>query len=170
VLEDWEVALLGFDGCGICAADTAPTRANARRWSTGFRIRRKQRPVAAAPMLARRVISLCRRLLVLGDTDGMRFYRAICAIPRNPPSALPRWIFPTACMAAGVIAFLTPRSASPTSHATSAPRPTFRRIAAAMLPMAGTFAQQSGALSQVIDLLPLRQAFAARNIARRRRY
>jgi len=78
--EDWEVALLASDGCGICGRPTprlpAPMRA---RWSTtGFRIRCTDARSRRADVMARRVMSLLSQApLVLGDTDG-KFYRRYC--------------------------------------------------------------------------------------------
>jgi len=60
-----------------------------------------------------------------------------------------------------------PRSASPTRRGTSARQAqALRRAAAANLPDARTYPRNPGALIELlIDLLPLRQTFAARNVA-----
>ncbi len=75
--EDWEVALLGFGCCAICAPPiSAITRANARSliddWGNA---KRKSAVNRRADVLARRVISLLSQApLLLNEADG-KFYR-----------------------------------------------------------------------------------------------
>lgn len=170
--EDWEVALLGFGWLRhLRAADTAITRANARslvdEWmSTGTR-----RPVGRRPdVQARRVISLLSQApLVLSDTDGKFYRRYLRALAReiralrfssNIPDGLPRLqVMIALCYAALCLA-------NQASNIRSASRRLSDELQRQILPDGGHISRNPGALIELmIDLLPLRQTFAARNIA-----
>ncbi|HLX15932.1 MAG TPA: heparinase II/III family protein [Bradyrhizobium sp.] len=172
--EDWEVALLGFGWLRhLRAADTALTRANARAlvddWlsNQGFK-----RPVARrADVLARRVISLLSQApLVLGDTDGKFYRRYLRALTReirylryamlDNPDGVPRLqVLIALCYASLCLA-------NQSRHIRGAARKLSEELQRQILPDGGHISRNPGALIELlIDLLPLRQTFAARNIA-----
>ncbi len=172
--EDWEIALLGFGWLRhLRAADTALTRANARAlvddWlsNQGFR-----RPVARrAEVLARRVISLLSQApLVLGDTDGKFYRRYLRGLTReirylryamlDNPDGVPRLqVLIALCYASLCLA-------NQSRHIRAAARRLSEELQRQILPDGGHISRNPGALIELlIDLLPLRQTFAARNIA-----
>ena len=172
--EDWEVALLGFGWLRhLRAADTrspAPTRT---RWSTsGCRSASAVgRSIAAPDVMARRIISfLSQAPLVLGDTDGQFYRNFLRGLTReirylrytllDIPDGVPRLLVQIAlCYAALCLA-------NQARHISSATRTAFRRIAAAdPARRRAHLAQSRRADRTARDLLPLRQTFAARNIA-----
>jgi uncharacterized heparinase superfamily protein len=172
--EDWEVALLGFGWLRhLRAADTALTRANARAlvddWlsNQGYR-----RPVARrADVLARRVISLLSQApLVLGDTDGKFYRRYLRGLAReirylrytmlDIADGVPRLqVLIALCYASLCLA-------NQAKHIRPAARKLSDELQRQILPDGGHISRNPGALIELlIDLLPLRQTFAARNIA-----
>ena len=172
--EDWEVALLGFGWLRhLRAADTAITRANARSlvedWmsNTG-----RNRPIGRrADVLARRVISLLSQApLVLGDTDGKFYRRYLRALTReiralryamgDIADGVPRLqVLIALCYASLCLA-------NQAGHIRAAARKLSDELARQILPDGGHISRNPGALVELlIDLLPLRQTFAARNIA-----
>uniref|UniRef100_Q07VP6 Heparinase II/III family protein n=1 Tax=Rhodopseudomonas palustris (strain BisA53) TaxID=316055 RepID=Q07VP6_RHOP5 len=172
--EDWEVSLLGFGWLRhLRAADTAITRANARslvdEWlSTGTR----HREVGRRPdVMARRVISLLSQApLVLGDTDGRFYRRYLRALAReirvlrfssaNLPEGLARLqVLIALCYASLCLA-------NQVGQIRAASRRLSDELQRQILPDGGHVSRNPGALIELmIDLLPLRQTFAARNIA-----
>jgi uncharacterized heparinase superfamily protein len=173
--EDWEVALLGFGWLRhLRAADTALTRANARAlvedWISNPA--NKRRPVARrADVLARRVISLLSQApLVLNDTDNKFYRRYLRALAReirflrytmvNMPDGVPKLQVQIA------LCYTTLCLANQARHIRSASKKLSDELQRQILPDGGHISRNPGALIELlIDLLPLRQTFAARNIA-----
>jgi uncharacterized heparinase superfamily protein len=172
--EDWEVALLGFGWLRhLRAADTALTRANARAlvddWISNPSHRR---PTARrADVLSRRVISLLSQApLVLSDTDGKFYRRYLRGLAReirylrytmlDIPDGVPRLqVLIALCYASLCLA-------NQARHIRSATRKLSDELLRQILPDGGHISRNPGALIELlIDLLPLRQTFAARNIA-----
>ena len=172
--EDWEVALLGFGWLRhLRAADTALTRANARSlvddWISNPA---HKRPIGRrADVLARRVISLLSQApLVLGDTDGKFYRRYLRGLTReirylrytmlDIPDGVPRLqVLIALCYASLCLA-------NQARHIRTATRKLSDELQRQILPDGGHISRNPGALIELlIDLLPLRQTFAARNIA-----
>src|SRR5258706_11198908 len=172
--EDWEVALLGFGWLRhLRAADTALTRANARSliddWISNPA--RKRLVGRRADVLARRVISLLSQApLVLGDTDGKFYRRYLRGLTReirylrytmlDIPDGVPRLqVLIALCYASLCLA-------NQSRHIRAATRKLSDELQRQILPDGGHISRNPGALIELlIDLLPLRQTFAARNIA-----
>jgi len=172
--EDWETALLGFGWLRhLRAADTAITRANARSlvddWISNPS---RQRAVGRrADVTARRVISLLSQApLVLGDTDGKFYRRYLRALTReirtlrytlsDVPDGVPRLqVLIALCYASLCLA-------NQARHIRTATKKLSDELQRQILPDGGHISRNPGALIELlIDLLPLRQTFAARNIA-----
>ena len=172
--EDWEVALLGFGWLRhLRAADTALTRANARAlvddWVSN---QTNKRPIGRrADVLARRVISLLSQApLVLGDTDGKFYRRYLRGLTReirylrytmlDITDGVPRLqVLIALCYASLCLA-------NQARHVRSAGRKLAEELQRQILPDGGHISRNPGALIELLtDLLPLRQTFAARNIA-----
>jgi uncharacterized heparinase superfamily protein len=172
--EDWEVALLGFGWLRhLRAADTAITRANARSlvedWLSNPN--RKRTIGRRADVLARRVISLLSQApLVLGDTDNKFYRRYLRGLTReirylrytmlDIPDGVPRLqVLIALCYASLCLA-------NQARHIRTATRKLSDELQRQILPDGGHISRNPGALIELlIDLLPLRQTFAARNIA-----
>src|SRR3954454_24772855 len=171
--EDWEVALLGFGWLRhLRAADTTLTRANARAlvddWiSNASRMRSTGR---RPDVLARRVISLLSQApLVLGDTDGKFYRRYLRGLTREI-----RYLRYTTLDIDGVprlqvliaLCYASLCLANQARHIRTATRKLSEELQRQILPDGGHISRNPGALIELlIDLLPLRQTFAARNIA-----
>jgi uncharacterized heparinase superfamily protein len=172
--EDWEVALLGFGWLRhLRAADTALTRANARAlvddWLSN---RATRRPVGRrADVLARRVISLLSQApLVLGNTDGKFYRRYLRGLTReirylrytmiDIADGVPRLqVLIALCYASLCLA-------NQARHIRAASRKLSDELQRQIAPDGGHVSRNPGALIELLaDLLPLRQTFAARNIA-----
>jgi uncharacterized heparinase superfamily protein len=172
--EDWEVALLGFGWLRhLRAADTALTRANARALVDDWISNPSHRRPAArrADVLSRRVISLLSQApLVLSDTDGKFYRRYLRGLTReirylrytmlDIPDGVPRLqVLIAQCYASLCLA-------NQARHIRSATRKLSDELLRQILPDGGHISRNPGALIELlIDLLPLRQTFAARNIA-----
>src|SRR5438045_3415812 len=172
--EDWEVALLGFGWLRhLRAADTALTRANARSLVDDWLANpnRKRAISGRADVLARRVISLLSQApLVLGDTDGKFYRRYLRGLTReirylrytmlDIPDGVPRLqVLIALCYASLCLA-------NQARHIRAATRKLSDELQRQILPDGGHISRNPGALIELlIDLLPLRQTFAARNIA-----
>jgi uncharacterized heparinase superfamily protein len=172
--DDWEVALLGFGWLRhLRAADTAITRANARSlvedWISNPN--RKRAIGRRADVLARRVISfLSQAPLVLGDSDSKFYRRYLRALAReirylrytmlDIPDGVPRLqVLIALCYASLCLA-------NQARHIKTATRKLSDELQRQILPDGGHISRNPGALIELlIDLLPLRQTFAARNIA-----
>jgi uncharacterized heparinase superfamily protein len=172
--EDWAVALLGFGWLRhLRAADSAITRANARalvdEWITQHN---SLDPIAWRPeVLARRIISWLSQATLLLDDSDVRFYRRFMrsltrhvrqlrhsaadardGVPRL--QAMIALTYAALCMAAQA------------RHGRSATRRLADELARQILPDGGHISRNPGALIELlVDLLPLRQLFTARNIA-----
>ncbi|MGQ0685241.1 heparinase II/III family protein [Bradyrhizobium sp.] len=172
--EDWEVALLGFGWLRhLRAADTALTRANARSlvddWMSNPT---RKRPLERrADVLARRVISLLSQApLVLGDTDGKFYRRYLRGLTREI-----RYLrYAMIDIGDGVpklqvliaLSYASLCLANQAKHIRSASRKLSDELQRQILPDGGHISRNPGALVELLsDLLPLRQTFAARNIA-----
>ncbi|HXL12573.1 MAG TPA: heparinase II/III family protein [Bradyrhizobium sp.] len=172
--EDWEVTLHGFGWLRhLRAADTALTRANARAlvddWISNSA---HKRPISRrADVLARRVISLLSQApLVLGDTDGKFYRRYLRSLTReirylrytmiDIPDGVPRLhVLIALCYASLCLA-------NQAQHIRAASRKLSDELQRQILPDGGHISRNPGALIELlIDLLPLRQTFTARNIA-----
>ncbi|MBV9563793.1 MAG: heparinase II/III family protein [Bradyrhizobium sp.] len=172
--EDWEVALLGFGWLRhLRAADTAITRANARALIDDWISHpAHSRAIARrADVLSRRVISLLSQApLVLSDTDGKFYRRYLRGLSReirylrlamlDVPDGVPRLqVLIALCYAALCLA-------NQARHIRIASRRLSEELQQQILPDGGHVSRNPGALIELlIDLLPLRQTFAARNIA-----
>ena len=172
--EDWEVALLGFGWLRhLRAADTALTRANARAlvddWISNPH---GKRPIGRrADVLSRRVISLLSQApLVLGDTDSKFYRRYLRGLTReirylrytmlDIPDGVPQLqVLIALCYASLCLA-------NQAKHIRNASKKLSDELQRQILPDGGHISRNPGALTDLlIDLLPLRQTFAARNIA-----
>ncbi|MBS0529248.1 MAG: heparinase II/III family protein [Proteobacteria bacterium] len=172
--EDWEIALLGFGWLRhLRAADTAITRANARSlvddWISNPT---RKRPLARrADVVARRVISLLSQApLVLNETDGKFYRRYLRALAReirslrfslhDAPDGVARLqVLIALCYASLCLA-------NQARNIRTATRKLSDELQRQILPDGGHISRNPGALIELlIDLLPLRQTFAARNIA-----
>jgi len=172
--EDWEVALLGFGWLRhLRAADTALTRANARALIEDWISNPPYgRPVSRrADVLSRRVISLLSQApLVLGETDNKFYRRYLRGLTReirylryamlDMPDGVPRLqVLIALCYASLCLA-------NQARHIRSTTRRLSDELQQQILPDGGHISRNPGALIELlIDLLPLRQTFAARNIA-----
>jgi uncharacterized heparinase superfamily protein len=172
--EDWEVALLGFGWLRhLRAADTALTRANARALVDDWISNPANRRPAGrrADVMARRVISLLSQApLVLGDTDGKFYRRYLRGLTRDirylryamadMPDGVPRLqVVIALCYASLCLA-------NQARHIRGTTRKLSDELLRQILPDGGHISRNPGALIELlIDLLPLRQTFAARNIA-----
>jgi uncharacterized heparinase superfamily protein len=173
--EDWEVSLLGFGWLRhLRAADTALTRANARSlvddWMSNP-ANQKRSIGRRADVLSRRVISLLSQApLVLGDTDSKFYRKYLRGLTReirylrytmlDIPDGVPRLqVLIALCYAALCLA-------NQAKQIRSASRKLSDELQRQILPDGGHISRNPGALIELlIDLLPLRQTFAARNIA-----
>ena len=172
--DDWEAALLGFGWLRhLRAADTALTRANARSlvddWLSNPS---RKRPLERrADVMARRVVSLLSQApLVLGDTDGKFYRRYLRGLTReirylryamlDLGDGVPRLqVLVALCYASLCLA-------NQAKHIRSASRKLSDELQRQILPDGGHISRNPGALVELLsDLLPLRQTFAARNIA-----
>jgi uncharacterized heparinase superfamily protein len=171
--EDWEVALLGFGWLRhLRAADTALTRANARALVEDWMSNPAQKRAVArrADVLARRVMSLLSQApLVLSDTDNKFYRRYLRHLTReirylrytmlDVPDGVPRLqVLIALCYASLCLA-------NQSRHIRSAIRKLSEELQHQILPDGGHISRDPGALIELlIDLLPLRQAYAARNV------
>ena len=172
--DDWEISLLGFGWLRhLRAADTSLTRANARAlvddWLSNPNYKR---PAARRPeVLARRVISLLSQApLVLGDTDGKFYRRYLRGLSREI-----RYLrYAVIDIADGVpllqvliaLCYASLCLANQARHTRTASRKLSEELQRQILPDGGHISRNPGALIELLtDLLPLRQTFAARNIA-----
>ena len=172
--EDWEVALLGFGWLRhLRAADSAITRANARslvdEWLSAQHSASKT--AWRADVLARRVISfLSQAPLLLSDTDGRFYRRYLRSLAReirylrhtmlNISDGVPRLLVLIALCYASLCL------ANHSRHIRTITRRLSDELQRQILPDGGHISRNPQALIELLlDLLPLRQTFAARNIA-----
>ena len=172
--EEWEAALLGFGWLRhLRAADSAITRANARAlvddWMSNPA---RKRPIGKRPdVLARRVISLLSQApLVLNDTDGKFYRRYLRMLAREIRLLrLSMHTVPDGIARLQVVIALCYASlclANQARHVRTATRRLSDELQRQILPDGGHISRNPGVLIELLmDLLPLRQTFAARNIA-----
>src|SRR5258708_2572364 len=172
--EDWAVSLLGFGWLRhLRAADSAITRANARalvdEWIT---LHSGMEPIAWRPeVLARRIISWLSQATLLLDDSDVRFYRGfIAGLPGHVPKL--RRTAPDAREGGPRLQVLIALTYAALCMAGQArhSRPAAKRLADELerqiLPDGGHISRNPGALIELlVDLLPLRQVFTARNLA-----
>jgi uncharacterized heparinase superfamily protein len=172
--EDWDVALLGFGWLRhLRAADTALTRANARALIDDWISNPANRRAVGrrADVMARRVISLLSQApLVLGDSDDKFYRRYLRGLTRDirylryamadMPDGVPRLqVMIALCYASLCLA-------NQAGYVRGTTRKLSDELLRQVLPDGGHISRNPGALIELlIDLLPLRQTFAARNIA-----
>ncbi len=172
--EDWEVALLGFGWLRhLRAADSAITRANARSLVEEWMSSQHQASKTAwrADVLARRVISLLSQApLLLSDTDGRFYRRYLRNLAReirylrhtmlNISDGVPRLLVLIALCYASLCL------ANHARHIRGVTRRLSDELQRQILPDGGHISRNPSALIELLlDMLPLRQTFAARNIA-----
>mgnify|MGYP001213543891 CR=1 FL=1 len=172
--DDWAAALLGFGWLRhLRAAESGITRANARalvdEWIT---LQGSWHPLAWRPdVLSRRIISwLSQSTLVLQDAD-VRFYRRFLrSLTRQV-----RYLRHTAgdahrgvarMQAVIALAYAALCIAGQARHIKSATERLKDEIERQILPDGGHVSRDPGAIIEILlELLPLRQAFTARNVA-----
>jgi uncharacterized heparinase superfamily protein len=171
--DDWSAALVGFGWLRhLRAAESGITRANARalvdEWIT---LQSGNDPVAWRPeVMARRIISwLTQATLVLDDSD-VRFYRRfIRSLTRqirqlrhtmsDARDGVPR------LQATIALAYAALCMAGQARHIRAATKRLSDELTRQILPDGGHISRNPGALVELlVDLLPLRQVFSARNI------
>jgi uncharacterized heparinase superfamily protein len=172
--DDWAISLLGFGWLRhLRAADSAITRANARalvdEWITTHST---AEPLAWRPeVVARRIISwLSQATLLLEDAD-VRFYkRFIRSLTRHvrhlrrtageARDGVPR------LQAMIALTYATLCMAAQARHGRAASKRLSDELARQILPDGGHISRNPGALIELlVDMLPLRQVFTARNLA-----
>ncbi len=172
--DDWAAALLGFGWlCHLRAAESGITRANARalvdEW---IALQGSWHPIAWRPdVVSRRVISwLSQSTLVLQDAD-VRFYRRFLrSLTRQV-----RYLRHTAgdahrgiarMQAVIALAYAALCIAGQARHIKSSTERLKEEIERQILPDGGHVSRDPGAVIEILlEFLPLRQAFTARNIA-----
>src|SRR5579863_1652387 len=172
--DDWATALLGFDWLRhLRAAEAGISRANARalvdEWIT---LQGSWHPLAWRPdVLSRRIISwLSHSTLLLQDADT-RFYRRFLRslvrqvrYLRHTAGDARRGVARMQAMIALSYAALC--IAGQSRHIKAATERLGHEIARQILPDGGDVSRDPGAIIEILlEFLPLRQAFAARNIA-----
>lgn len=171
--EDWEVALLGFGWLRhLRAADSAITRANARSLVEEWLSAQRQASKTAwrPDVLARRVISLLSQApLLLSDTDGRFYRRYLRSLAReirflrhsmlSISDGVPRLLVLIALCYASLCL------ANHARHIRAITRRLSDELQRQILPDGGHISRNPSALIELLlDLLPLRQTFAARNV------
>jgi uncharacterized heparinase superfamily protein len=172
--DDWEAALIGFGWLRhLRAAETAIARANARALLDDWFVAPARKSAAArrVDVLAQRVISLLAHApLVLGEADS-RFYRRyvrhlardlqrLRAAAGDGPDGVPR-LQGAIALCYGALCL-----ANQARSIRSATRRLADELQRQILPDGGHISRNPGALADLLaDLLPLRQAFTARNLA-----
>jgi uncharacterized heparinase superfamily protein len=172
--EDWAIALLGFGWLRhLRAADSGITRANARalvdEWITQHST---MEPIAWRPeVLARRIMSWLSQATLLLDDSDVRFYRRfirsltrhVRQLRRTAPDAtegVPR------LQAMIALTYAALCMAGQARHSRTATKRLADELERQILPDGGHISRNPGALIELlVDLLPLRQLFTARNLA-----
>jgi uncharacterized heparinase superfamily protein len=171
--EDWAVSLLGFGWLRhLRAADSAITRANARalvdEWITSHS---GLEPIGWRPeVLARRIISWLSQATLLLDDSDVRFYRRfirsltrhVRLLRRTAPDArdgVPRLLAMIALTYAALC------MAGQARYTRAASKRLADELQRQILPDGGHISRNPGAVIELlVDLLPLRQVFTARNL------
>jgi uncharacterized heparinase superfamily protein len=172
--EDWAVSLFGFGWLRhLRAADSGITRANARALVDDWISQNKaQRAIAWRPeVVARRIISWLSQATLLLDDADVRFYRRFL---RSLTQQV-RHLRHAAAEARDGLPLLQVTIAltyaalcmqGQTKHIKTATRRLTDELARQILPDGGHFSRNPAVLIELLlDLLPLRQAFTARNMA-----
>jgi uncharacterized heparinase superfamily protein len=172
--EEWAAGLLGFGWLRhLRAADSAITRAMARalvaEWITH---ESANDPVAWRPeVMARRVLSwITQATLVLDDSD-VRFYRRFIRSLTRQVRQLRRMAGDTRdgvprLQVAIALTYAALCMANQARHTRTAIKRLSDELARQIMPDGGHISRNPGALIEIlVDLLPLRQVFTARNIA-----
>jgi uncharacterized heparinase superfamily protein len=172
--EDWAVSLLGFGWLRhLRAAESGITRANARalvdEWIS---LNHSQDPIAwRADVVARRVMSwLCQAPLVLDDSD-VRFYRRFLRSLTRQVRHLRHTVSEARdgvprLQAAIALTYASLCMAAQQRHSRAATKRLSDELVRQILPDGGHISRNPGALIELlVDLLPLRTAFTARNTA-----
>lgn len=172
--EEWAAALLGFGWLRhLRAAESGITRANARalvdEWIT---LQGAFHPIAWRPeILAKRVTAwLSQAPLILHDADDQFYRRFMRSLARQvrylrhtaleAPEGVPR------IQALVALTYAALCMAGQARHMRNAIKRLIAEVERQVLPDGGHVSRNPGALIDLLlDLLPLRQAFAARNIA-----
>jgi uncharacterized heparinase superfamily protein len=171
--EEWAALLHGFGWLRhLRAADTAITRANARalvdEWIT---LQGSGHPLGWKPeIVARRIVAwLTQATLILDDADT-RFYRRFLRNLTRQVRYL-RWTASTTrdgvprLQAYVALTYAALCMANQVKHLNHATRRLVAEIERQILPDGGHASRNPGALIELLlDLLPLSQAFAARNV------
>jgi uncharacterized heparinase superfamily protein len=171
--EEWAEVLLGFGWLRhLRAADSTINRANARslvdEWIS---LQGGWHPVGWQPeIVARRIISwLCQSPLILHDAD-LRFYRRFLksltrqvrylrATANDTRDGVPR------LQARIALAYAVLCMAKQTGHLRGATRRLVTELERQILPDGGHISRNPGVIVEILlDLLPLSQAFTARNV------
>jgi uncharacterized heparinase superfamily protein len=172
--DDWAVTLLGFGWLRhLRAAESGITRANARalvdEW---IALQGSWHPIAWRPdVLSRRIISwLSQSTLVLQDADARFYRRFLRSLMRQV-----RYLRHTAgdarrgvdrMQAVVALAYAALCIAGQARHIKAATERLSHEIERQILPDGGHVSRDPGAIIEIlIEFLPLRQAFTARNIA-----
>jgi uncharacterized heparinase superfamily protein len=170
--DEWAAGLLGFAWLRhLRAAESAITRANARALVDEWITHGSASSIAWRPhILARRIISwLTQATLVLDDADVGFYRRFIRSLTRQVrrlrhampqvPDGVPRLHAAIALMDAALCMQAQSR------HIHAAAELLSEELSRQILPDGGHISRNPGALIGVLlDLLPLRQLFAARNV------
>lgn len=171
--EDWEVSLLGFGWLRhLRAADSAITRANARSlvddWMSNPS---RARPVSRrADVVSRRVISLLSQApLILSDADNKFYRRFLRALTRDIRllrfAALDSQDGTPRLHATIALCYAALCLANQAGNIKSASKRLSDELQRQILPDGGHISRNPGALvTLLIDMLPLRQTYAARNM------
>jgi uncharacterized heparinase superfamily protein len=172
--EDWAVALFGFGWLRhLRAAESGITRANARalvdEWIT---LTSSHDPIAWRPdVVARRIVSwLSQAPLVLDDADAQFYRRFLRSLTRqvrhlrhtasHARDGVPR------LQAAIALSYAALCLARQQRHIRAATKRLSDELVRQILPDGGHISRNPGALIELlVDLLPLRTAFTARNLA-----
>lgn len=171
--DEWAAGLLGFGWLRhLRAADSAITRANARalvdEWITH---ESANDPVAWRPdVMARRVMSwITQATLVLDDSD-VRLYRRFMRSLTRQVRLLRRRLPETRdgvprLQVAVALTYAALCMANQARHTKAAIKRLSDELARQITPDGGHISRNPGALVEIlIDLIPLRQAFTARNV------
>ena len=172
--DDWAVALHGFGWLRhLRSADSGITRANARalvdEWIT---LQSGNNAIAWRPdVIARRIISWISQSPLLLDDSDVRFYRRFMrSLTRqvrrlrhaatDPRDGVPR------CQIAIALCYAAFCMANQGRHIRAATKRLSDELQRQILPDGGHISRNAGALLELlIDLLPLRTVFTARNTA-----
>jgi uncharacterized heparinase superfamily protein len=171
--DDWAAVLTGFGWLRhLRAAESGITRANARalvdEWIT---LQGRNDPVAwRADVMARRIISwLTQATLVLDDSD-VRFYRRFIRSLTRQVRHLRHTLFDARdgvprLQASIALAYAALCMSGQARHIKTATKRLSDELTRQILPDGGHISRNPGALVELlVDLLPLRQVFSARNI------